>query len=356
MGSRVERAWLSPKRGATAREPGAIVAKGTVPYVNALAVIGDELVVGHHEGFQTSPGGVTVRRLADFAVVRQTTGSFGPIVPIGDAWLTHGPLWAGRRASAHLLDPSTLACRTRLPVCAPFAVVDAERFIAQAPARDAVAPRELAADPALVRESWVALPAAGGLVEIDVRRKQTKVLAATQGLDLFRAAVLSPGRDVLYAATDFGRTFALRLADGAVLWERPGVDNVVTWSQHALALDAAGGLLATAGFSGTGPDLIVLDARTGQAQTQLALRELIDGARLSKARTNRVEALAFHPSGWLAASTNGGVVAELHATGEVTAFRAATRGISALSFNPDGTSLLVGGAERNLRAWPVDLP
>ena len=325
-----------------------------MPYVNSLAVIGDELVVGHHEGFQTSPGGVTVRRLADFGVVRQTTGSFGPIVPVGDAWLTHGPLWQGRRASAHLLDPSTLECRVRLPVSAPFAALDAHRFIAQAPARDGVA-QDFAADPALARESWVELPRTAGLVEIDLLRRQTKLVAPVHRFDLFRGAVLSAERDVLYAATEFGRTFALRLADGVVLWERPSANNVVDWSQHALALDPTGRLLATGGSSATAPDLLVLDARTGDVQAQLRIRPMVNEARLSTARSHRVEALAFHPSGWLAASTNGGVVAEVRSSGEVTAFRAATRSITALSFFNDGTALLVGGAERNLRVWPVDI-
>jgi hypothetical protein len=354
MGTKVERAWLNPKRDPTARAPGRIVAKETVPYVRALAVIGDELVVGHHEGFQTSPGGVTVRRLAAFGVVRQTAGSFYPIIPLGDAWLTHGPLWAGRHASAHLLDPSTLECRLRLPVCAPFAVLDAHRFIAHTPALSLEGALE--ADPALVRESWIELPKPGGLVEIDLRRKQTKIVAPVRGHERFRAAVLSPGLDILYAATEFGRTVALRLADGVVVWERPGSDNVVKWSQHALALDPTGRLLATGGFSGVAPDLLLLDARTGEVQTQLTIRDFANRSRLSTARTNRVEALAFHPSGWLAASTNGGVVAEIRPSGEVSAFRAATRSVDALSFLDDGASLLVGGAERNLRVWPVDLP
>ena len=82
---------------------------------------------------------------------------------------------------------------------------------------------------------------------------------------------------------------------------------------------------------------------------------MVNEARLSTARSHRVEALAFHPSGWLAASTNGAVVAEVRSSGEVTAFRAATRSITALSFFNDGTALLVGGAERNLRVWPVDI-
>ncbi|HXU06698.1 MAG TPA: hypothetical protein VN903_37335, partial [Polyangia bacterium] len=240
------------------------------------------------------------------------------------------------------------------PVCAPFAVLDTHRFIAQSPARDAVAPA-FAADPALARESWVGLPESAGLVEIDLLRKQTTLVAPTHRSDLFRAAVLSPGRDVLYAATEFGRTFALRLADGVVLWERPRANNVVTWSQHALALDPTGRLLATGGSSATAPDLLVLDARTGDVQTQLRIRALVNAARLSTVRTNRVEALAFHPSGWLAAATNGGVVAEVYSSGEATAFRAATRGISAFTFVNDGASLVVGGAERNLRVWPVDI-
>jgi hypothetical protein len=69
----------------------------------------------------------------------------------------------------------------------------------------------------------------------------------------------------------------------------------------------------------------------------------------------RVEALAFHPSGWLAIATSGGAIAELAADGTLTAFRAAGAGIDAIAFVDEGSSLLIGGREPQLRIWPVDL-
>lgn len=36
-------------------------------------------------------------------------------------------------------------------------------------------------------------------------------------------------------------------------------------------------------------------------------------------------------------------------------FLGASRGIEVLAFTDDGQSLIVGGAEPNLRRWPVDL-
>ena len=91
------------------------------------------------------------------------------------------------------------------------------------------------------------------------------------------------------------------MSDGKVLWERPRVDNVLKWSQHALALDSTGRHLATAGFSPTAFDLLVLDTGTGGVESQTS-----------------------------------------------------TRSVDALAFLDDGDALVVGGAEPNLRVWPAD--
>jgi hypothetical protein len=82
---------------------------------------------------------------------------------------------------------------------------------------------------------------------------------------------------------------------------------------------------------------------------------MVTAARVSSTKSSRIEALAFHPSGWLAAATNAGVVVELHPSGETTAFRGATRAIHSMTFLDGGRSLLVGGAEPNLRLWPVEV-
>jgi hypothetical protein len=69
----------------------------------------------------------------------------------------------------------------------------------------------------------------------------------------------------------------------------------------------------------------------------------------------RVEALAYHPSGWLAIATSAGALAELGLDGPLTAFRAANAGIDAIAFVDGGRSLLVGGREPQLRLWPTDI-
>jgi WD40 repeat protein len=160
---------------------------------------------------------------------------------------------------------------------------------------------------------------------------------------------------VLYAATDFGRTVAMRLADRSILWERPAVKTVMEWSGQALALDPTGNWLAVAGSSQTGFDHLVLEARTGRVEAQVRLCAMVNDGRVATTKTVRVQALAFHPTGWLAAATNAGVIVELRSSGDVSAFRGATHGIEALAFCDEGRTLLVGGAEPNLRLWPVDL-
>lgn len=364
MGSATKtvRTFLHPKRDAQPRASGNIVAKDTKATVQSLVVAGDTLVVSHHERLSRSPGGITVRQLEDFKVVRKTKGSAGPIVPFGDVWLTEGLLWRGRQASTHFLDPVTLECLARHPVCGPFVVRDEHRFVASTPSAGlalvpggGVEPSDFNVDPAIVRSSWVKLPARGGLVEIDTRKKKTELVVATKGFDDFRHAAISTDREVLYAATGFGRIVAVRLEDRAILWERPAAKTVMEWSGYALALDPDGNALAVGGASQSGFDHLVLDARTGCVEAQVRLCDMVNDARVATTKSVRVQALAFHPTGWLAAATNAGVLVELRASGEVSAFRAATRGIEALAFFDEGRALLVGGAEPNLRVWTVDI-
>jgi hypothetical protein len=356
------RTFLHPRRDAEPRSSGSIVAKDTKAKVQSLLVDGDTIVVSHHEGLARSPGGITIRRRSDFKVVRKTKGSSGPIVPFGDAWMTEGLLWRGNRASTHFLDPATLECLERHPLCGPFVVRDEHRFIASTPScalalvpGGGVKPSDFKVDPAIVRSSWVKLPTRGGLVEIDTRKKKTELVVANDGFDDFRHAAISPDRDVLYAATGFGRILAVRLEDREILWERPAMKTVMEWSGYALALDPGGTWLAIAGASQSGFDHLVFDARTGRVETQARLCDMVNNARVATTKTVRIEALAFHPTGWLAAATNAGVIVELRPSGDVSAFRGATRGIEALAFCDDGRALLVGGAEPNLRVWPVDI-
>lgn len=359
--TKTTRTFLHPKRRTEPRASGTVVAKDTTPTVGWIMVDGDTIVTSHREGRASSPGGITVRRASDFKIVRKVKGSAGPIVPFGDVWLTEGLLFGGHRASAHVVDPATLRCLERHPVCGPFAVRDDHRFVASTPASgldfapSGITPKGFKVDPAIVRGSWVKLPARGGLVEIDTRKKKTSVVVEASAFDEFRYAVLSVDREILYAASGFGRVVAVRLDDRKILWERPPVKTVMEWSGHALALDPKGAWLALGGSSQSGFDHFVLDARSGRVEAQVRLCKMVNDARVSPTRSARVQALAFHPSGWLAAATNGGVILELRSSGEVSAFRGATRGIEALAFTDGGTTLLAGGAEPNLRVWPVDI-
>ena len=327
----VTRFWLVPSNPAVPRAAGRIVAKGTTPRVDGLLDLGDHIAVAHHEGFADSPGGITVRQRSDFAVVREAQGAFGPIVAIGEHWLAQGPLHKGRPASTAVIEPTTLRQLALLPVCKPFAVLDRARFVAALPASP---------------------PLPGGLVEVDRERGTTQLVLEGRH-DEFSCAALSPARDVLYAATAYGWVVAVRLADRKLLWERPPVKLVTEWAGYALALDPTGTWLALGG-SGDPCDLRVLRAATGELHAEDNVCLKVRAARIAAERSVRIEALAFHPDGWLAAATNAGVLVEYRSAERISAFRAATRPIYALAFLDGGETLLVGGSERHLRVWPVD--
>jgi WD40 repeat protein len=353
------RTILHPKTRTEPRSSGAIVAKDTKPLVKAVLVLGDQIIVTNHGPLARDPGNVVVRRRDDFKVVRQTKGSSGAIVPFGNTWLTEGLHWKLDRASTDVLDQRTLKVLERHAVRGPFLVVDEHRWVAATPPRGGSVldpePTGFKADPKILRASWVKLPSEGGLVEIDAKKKTTSLVVASTRYDDFRFAALSTDRKVVYAATSYARVIAVRLADRKVLWERPPVENCTELSVNALALSPDGDWLALAGSSRSGFDHLMLDTRTGGVKVQVRLRDMINRARIAKKPTSRIDALAFHPDGWLAAGTNSGVVVELLPSGQVSAFLGASRGIEVLAFADDGCNLIVGGAEPNLRVWPVDL-
>lgn len=353
------RVMLHPETRTEPRSSGTIVAKDTKPLVKAILVLGDEIIVTRHGPLARDPGSVVVRRRDDFKVVRKTSGSSGALVPFGKTWLTEGLHWKLDRASTHVLDPKTLAVLERHPVRAPFLVVDEHRFIAATPPRGGSVldpePKGFDADPKILRASWVKLPPEGGLVEIDVKKRKTSLVVASTRHDDFRFAAISPDRKIVYAATSYARVVAVRLADRKVLWERPPVTLSSELSVKALALSPQGDWLAIGGSSMSGFDHLMFDTRTGRVAAQVRLRDMIQRARIAKKPTSRIDALAFHPDGWIAAGTNSGVVVELLPSGRVSAFLGASRGIEVLAFTDDGQSLIVGGAEPNLRRWPVDL-
>ncbi|HEU0032872.1 MAG TPA: hypothetical protein VFQ53_19705 [Kofleriaceae bacterium] len=348
-----ERSWLEPPAAKTKRAAGRIVAKGTAKNVEAIANLGDRIAIAHHEGLSNSPGGITVLRRHDFTVVTAVTHAFGPLDTTGATWLASGPLWRGRHASLRLLDPAALATVDTLPLCRPFVRVDEQMIVAHTPPMLYAKPG-YDVDPAELRAAAIELPPQGGLVVVDLDRRTLRLLVAASQYDEFRAAELSPDRAIVYAASSFGRVVAVRIADGELLWQRAAVANVVIFALHALALSPDGTRLALAG-SGNPHDLLVLDAATGRELQQRRICPLLDRARVTPRPNARIEALGFHPAGWLAAATSAGAIAELHTDGRLSAFKASGAGIEAFAFVDDGRSLLVGGREPQLRLWPVDL-
>jgi hypothetical protein len=356
------RSWIEPPGPPTPRDAGRVVAKGTAKNVEAIVDLGDHVAVTHHEGLASSPGGITVRRRSDFSVVRALTGAFGPLETSGPAWIASGPLFRGCHASARLIDPASLAVVGRLPLCRPFARLSDHRIVAHTPpvGVDTTGPSIRAkdgydVDPDELAASGLSLPEKGGLVEVDLARNSARLLVEARPFDPFTSALLSPDGATLHAATSFGRVVALRLGDGRVLWERPAVRLVQIFSVHALARSADGQRIALAG-SGGDHDLLVLDAATGRELRRLVLCRALDGAGVAPRPNARIEALAFHPAGWLGASTNAGVFAELHVDGRISAFRASPASVSAFAFVDGGDALLAGGNEPQLRLWPTATP
>lgn len=66
-----------------------------------------------------------------------------------------------------------------------------------------------------------------------------------------------------------------------------------------------------------------------------------------------IGALAWHPSGWLAAGSSSGCIAHVQRNGRVRIYRGAPKGIQAMLFVEDGAALLVGGTEKHLRVYPL---
>ena len=359
----VQRLSIDPSGPPLPRARGRIVAKGLAKRVQAVAPAGGgRVAIAYHEGFADSPGGVIVLSWPDLAVKASATGLFGPLEVSGQPWIAAGPLWRGRQASSRLIDPETLEVVNRLPLCAPFARRDGRLVLAHTPVRaagtiDGVF-RELAdyeVDPAEVREGNLVLPDRPGLVELDLGDRRLDVLVGSDPFDPFTLLVLASDLATAYAASNAGRIVAVDLERRAVRWERRWPRDAALLFLYAIAIDPAGARIAVAG-RGTDIDLLVLDSSSGRTVREVATCRLLDGALVTRRPNARVEALAYHPSGWLAIATSAGAIAELREDGSLTAFRAANAGIDAIAFVDGGSALLVGGREPQLRLWPVDIP
>jgi hypothetical protein len=275
-------------------------------------------------------------------------------------WLAAGPRHDGSHASLCLLDPTTLEARETLPLARPFCWLSTSTVLAHTPPPNGTFDKKthayarlpgFLADPALLAR--VKLPETPGLVAFDLTTREARVLIEASPHDPFAHATLSLDQRVLFAATRSGRVIAYRREDATVLWERPSLGDCTRFSLLVFALSPDGAQLVCAG-SGLPHDCVVIDAATGAALRELALRPAVDAKRLSRRSASHLEALAFHPGGDFALATSSGAIVIVRRDERISTFKAAPCAIRALAFSRDGRELVSGGPEERLRVWPFE--
>lgn len=356
----IDEHWLSPKQQPTPRASATILAKGAPKNTTHIEFVADgSFVVAHHEGLAASLGGLT-RRDARGAPLASRTGAFGPMDVSRSRWLAAGPLLEGEHAALCVLEAETLETVESFALARPFAWLSDTTLVAHTPppngtfAKKAYAYTRLPgfrADPSLLARTK--LPETTGLVAFDLATREARLLVEASPHDAFHHAAVSSDGSTLFAATRYRRVIAVRIADGAVLWELPAGRDSARFALLAFALSADQRQLVCAG-SGSPHDCIALDAATGAVRAQHALRSALDGARLVRKRASTLDAIAFHPAGHFAVGTNVGAIIVVRCDGRISAFKASSSPVRALAFSPDGRALVSGGNDESLRAWPFD--
>jgi hypothetical protein len=353
--------YVAGKKVERARPKGRIVGKDQPrqPYRDLALLPDGRVLVGYRGRYITSPFGLQVRGGGDLAVTAALPEAAGPFSLRGDGLLlASGPLAGGYESSVRKVDVATLAVLDTFPVRRPYLWLAGrpQRFVAQTPAfpdfesRPHVDPALLDRHPHLRRwaqdrTTRLLLVGPGGEVEGSLD-------AAQVGPEYpeFKHLALSPDGATLYAATERS-VAAVSLADWTVHWRTRLGDNSGPrfFSVYAMALRDDGRWLAAGGLAGYGHEektLVILDTRTGKALS--AGRGL--GRVLGR---SSVRSLAWHPSSWLAAATASGRVAFLDLSHTVRTYKGAGQGIESLLFIDGGRSLLVCGAEKHFRVWPL---
>ncbi|WP_223634952.1 hypothetical protein [Corallococcus sp. EGB] len=349
---------LLPRSGPTApRAASTVIAKDTVPYVEFLAFEPrGSLLVIEAPNHARETGRLRRRSATHFEIEAELMGVRGPGVlsPSGRWLLTGGALLAGEAACCQVIDLNTFQVAHTLPVMRPFAWMDDEDFIAQSPnwktaLRDGgVAQAETRrVDPAIAAAAPALLTPEPSMVRVALATLRCQSLLPTRLLDEERCAVLSPDRSVLYTATSFARISAVRIADGTLLWQRAPSRLVTEGTVVAMALDPTSNRLLTVG-GGVSHDMLVLDAASGTELSRHSLGTLARG--ITGGTSTRGDAIRFRQDGLGIIGTSNGLIIELGRDGRWCAYKAGGRSLRAIAFSADGASLIVGGAEKNLRA------
>ncbi len=349
---------LLPRRGPAApRAASTVIAKDTVPSVEFLAFEpGGALLVIEAPGSASKTGRLLRRSATSFEVEAELTGVRGPgaLSPSGRWLLAGGALLAGQAASCQVIDLNTFQVVHTLPVMRPFAWMDDEQFIAQSPnwrtalGDGGLVPAETRrVDPAIAAAAPALVTPEPSLVRVSLRTLRCQSLLPIRWLDEEVCAVLSPDRRVLYAATSFARISAVRIADGRLLWQRAPSRLVTEGTITDMALDPTSNRLMTVG-GGVSHDLLVLDATSGDELARHSLGMLARG--MARGTATRGDAIRFRPDGLGIIGTSSGLIIEIGRDGRWSAFKAGGRSHRAIAFSRDGASMVVGGAEKNLRA------
>ncbi|MCY0997466.1 hypothetical protein OWM54_09990 [Myxococcus sp. MISCRS1] len=352
---------LHPQRApAPPRAASTPIAKDTVPYVEFLAFEPHgSLLVIEAPNLASQLGRLVRRSGPRFDVEAELTGLRGPGArsPGGRWLLTGGALFSGQAACCQVIDLHTFQVVHTLPVMRPFVWVDDAHFIAQSPNwRTAVTEGGVTraetrrVDPALAAALPALVTPEPSMVLVSLASLDCRPLLPSLLLDEETCAVLSSDKDILYTATSFSRVSAVSVSDGQVLWQRPPSRLVTEGTVYAMALDSSTNRLVTVG-GGVEHDTLVLDARSGDELSRHSLEKLTRG--MTPGPSTRGDAVHFREDGLGVIGTNNGLVIELGTDGRWCAFKAGNRSHRAIAFSPDGASMILGGAEKNLRVVPL---
>jgi hypothetical protein len=349
--------WPSIVIGAR-RDAPRVVAKDVTPSVSFIGELGDGgFVVLETPGLANVTGRL-VRRdaaLEPLAVLPNVQGS-AALSPNRRWLLAGGPCVQAEIASAVLVDVAQWRAVRTLPLRPPFVWVDDGTFIAQTPgSRTQVTDGRVATtrlvDPAIAAEASHLLDVQPGLVLLDRATLAARPLLPSSPLDREVACALSPDASVLFSATGFARTSAVRVPDGSLVFQHAASRVVAEGTVYALAYNAARSEIVTVG---TGAEPVrVLDAATGAYR--LRWDPLQPAVRAGLRAPHWLGAVSVHADGRVAIGSNIGVLLEIarDAT-RITACKAATRAIQALAYTQHSNALVIGGNERNLRVLPLD--
>ncbi|GEN11987.1 hypothetical protein MFU01_70240 [Myxococcus fulvus] len=352
---------LHPQRApAPPRAASTSVAKDTVPYVEFLAFEPrGALLVIEAPNIASQLGRLVRRSGPRFEVEAELTGLRGPgaLSPGGRWLLTGGALLSGRAASCEVIDLLTFQVVRTLPLMRPFVWIDDEHFIAQSPNWEStfegatvVRTERRRVEPALAASAPSLMTPAPSMVRVTLTTLDCQPLLPSLLLDEETCAVLSSDGDVLYTATSYSRVSAVRVSDGQLLWQRPPSRLVTEGTVYAMALDSSTNRLVTVG-SGVAHDTLVLDAQRGDELSRHSLEKLTRA--MTTGPSTRGDAIHFRENGLGVIGTNNGLVIEIGTDGRWCAFKAGTRSHRAIAFSPDGASMILGGAEKNLRVVPL---